>query len=104
MKKEQKRYVERNDLKGANHLEISVYYTKGGANIFSGGTTPRGYYLCVRPVTMSNGMISFNIFAGRRKLLLKTERYSAKQFDLALNMSKDCEDELVAAVIAKNAA
>jgi hypothetical protein len=33
--KEHKRYIERSDLKGANNLEVSVYYSKGGMSYFS---------------------------------------------------------------------
>ena len=101
---EHKKYVERGDLKGATHLEVSVYYTKGGANYFSGGTTPRGYYLSVRPVTKRNNTTSFNLFSGRSRFLFETARFTAKQFERAIEMAKDYEDELVAAVAAENKA
>lgn len=45
--KEQKRYIERNDLKNGSHLEVSVFYTKGGMSYFTGQVSPRGYYLSV---------------------------------------------------------
>jgi len=102
--KKHERHIERNDLKGATHLEVSVYYTKGGANYFSGGTTPRGYYLSVRPVTLRDGMKSFDLFAGCKKFLFETARYTAKQFDRAVDMSAEFEDELITAVVAENKA
>lgn len=102
--KEQKRYMERNDLKHGNHLEISVYYTKGGMSCFTGQVLPRGYYLSVRPVTLSNGMVSFDLFSGCKKLILKANRYSDKQFARAVEMAKAFEDELIAAAAVKEAA
>ena len=92
------KYIERDDLKGATHLEVSVYYTKGG------GATPRGYYLSVRPVTKRDGMVSFDLFSGRRQLLFETSRFTAKQFARAVEMAKGMEDELIASVAAENKA
>lgn len=92
------KYIERGDLKGATHLEVSVYYTKGG------GAVPRGYYLSVRPVTKRDGMVSFDLFSGRRQLLFETSRFTAKQFARAVKMAKDVEDELIASVAAENKA
>ena len=103
MKKHQS-YIERNDLKDATHFEVSVYYTKGGTNYFSGGITPRGYYVSVTPVTKGNGTISYTMFTGHKRLLLKTTRYSQKQFIHALELAKGFEEELIAAVVAENKA
>jgi len=100
MKKHEK-YLEHDGLKGATHLEVSVYYTKGGANYFIGGTTPRGFYLSVRPVKKGNGMVSFEMFSGRKKLLFETNRYTDKQFSRALSMAAVFEDELIADVVAE---
>ena len=102
--KEQKRYIERHDLKGANHLEVSVYYFKGGTSYFTGQALLRGYYLSIRPVTLERGMVSFNLFSGCKRLLSETKRYSDKQFAKAVEIAKDYEDELIAAVVAENMA
>lgn len=102
--KEQKGYIERDDLKGATHLEISVYYSKGGMSYFTGQTSPRGYYISVRPVTMRDGMVSFELFAGRRQFLFETSRFTTKQFERAVDIAKGVEDELIAAVVAENQA
>ena len=98
------KYIERNDLNGASHLEVSVYYTKSGCNYLSGGTTPRGYYLSVRPVTKCDGMVSFKLLAGCRRLLFETSRYTAKQFARAVEMAKGMEEELIEAVVKDNQA
>ena len=102
--KRHKKYIERNDLNNATHLEVSVSYDKGGANYFSGGTKPRGYYLSVTPVTKSATSISFTMFTGYSRFLLETKRFSEKQFANAIEMAKDYEEELIAAVVAKNKA
>ena len=102
--KKHETYIERDDLKGATHLEVKVFYTKGGANYFSGGTNPRGYYLSVRPVKKGNGMVSFDLFSGCKRLLLETARYTDKQFQRAVEMAKNYEDELITAVVAENKA
>lgn len=98
------RYIERNDLHDASHLQVSVYYGKGGLNFLSGQSTPRGYYLSVKPVTKGNGTISYNIFSGQALFLFGTARFTAKQFEQAVDMAKDLEDELITAVVEKNKA
>jgi hypothetical protein len=45
-------------------------------------------------------MVSFDLFSGIKRLLLQTNRYSAKQFAQAVEMAKDYEDELIAGVVA----
>ena len=102
--KQHKNYIERSDLKDATHLEVSVYYTKGGANYFSGGMIPRGYYVSVTPVTKGNGTISFAMFTGRKRFLFETARYTDKQFARAIEMAREYEDELIAAVVAESKA
>ncbi len=100
----QEKFIERDDLDGATHLQVSVYYSKGGKGMFSSGTIPRGYYLSVRPVTKRNGMVSYNLFSGRSRLLLETKRFTAKQFDKAVSMAERLEENLIAAVVAESRA
>jgi len=103
MKKHEK-YIEHDNLKNATHLEISVYYSKGGMSYFSGQASPRGYYLSVKPVTKRDGMISYEMFAGYKKFLFETGRYSDKQFNKAVEMSRTVEAELIAAVTTEHKA
>lgn len=103
MKKHEK-FIERTDLKGATHIEVSVYYVKCGTNYVTGSTLPRGYYLNVRPVTKRDDMVSFALFSGRKRLLFETARYTDKQFAKAVDMAIDYEEELIAAVVAENKA
>jgi len=97
-----KEYIEHNDLKDSTHLEVSVYYTKGGPNYFSRGVTPRGYYLSVKPVTLGESTVSYTMFSGYSHLLLETKRFSAKQFAQAIEISKEHKERLISAVIAEN--
>lgn len=96
-----KKYIEDDRLQDATHIEVNVYYSKGGMNYFTGRVTPRGYYISVKPVTKREGIISYVLFSGSGQLLLETNRYSDKQFARAVEMSKDVEKELVAAVTEK---
>jgi hypothetical protein len=91
-------------LKNGTHLDVEVYYDKGGANYFSGGTTPRGYYVSVRPVTHKNGMTSFTLFTGVSKLLLQTSRHSDKQFERAVELGKAATPDLIQRVLDKEKA
>jgi hypothetical protein len=95
--KRHEKYIEHDGLKDATHLQVSIYYTKGGA-------IKRGYYLTVTPVTVLGNMVRSVFFTGRNKLLLETQRYSAKQFDSAVSLANGYKDELIAAVVAENKA
>ena len=102
--KDYKKYIERSDLRGATHIEVSVYYSKGGMSYFTGKTSPRGYYVSAKPVTKKENSVSFMLFDGVGHLLFDTARYSTKQFSRAIEMSKDFETELIAAVVEKHKA
>lgn len=88
-------------LKNGTHIDVEVYYTQGGANYLSGGTTPRGYYLSVTPVTRKDNMVSFTLFSGQKKLLMQTNRYSAKQFEQAVALGRSAALGLIDKVIEK---
>lgn len=104
MKKSHDKYIERDDLNDATHLQVSVSYNLGGLSFFSGGTTPRGYYLTVKPVTKGNNMIRYTMFSGKSRLLLETKRFTAKQFANAIEMAKTYEAELISEVVSANKA
>lgn len=63
------------------HTEVSVYYTKGGSNYFTGGVSQRGYYLSVRAVAKSEFGIRFSLMgAGLKQLILPAKRFNKKDF------------------------
>jgi len=74
-------------LKYGTHIDVEVYYTKG--------RTPRGYYISVKPVKHEGNMVSNMAFSGTTKLLLTTNRYSAKQFEKAVEMGRSEAPALV---------
>ena len=59
-RKMDKKIVERipyEGMKNGTHLDVEVYYSKGGTSYLSGTVSPRGYYLSVTGITYacSNG-------------------------------------------------
>jgi hypothetical protein len=100
--KRQTEYIERDDLTGATHLEISVNYRIGGMNYFSGKITPRGYYVSVSPVTKKNGMISCVMFSGCSQLIMTANRFSEKQLSIAIEKSKDLVPAMIEQVVEEN--
>ncbi|MDR3277970.1 MAG: hypothetical protein LBT12_04285, partial [Oscillospiraceae bacterium] len=74
------------NLKDITHLDVEVYYDKGGASLFSGGVMPRGYRVSVRPVCRKGNSVSFSLFSGTVKFLMPTHRFSQKQFEKAVEL------------------
>ena len=92
-------------LRNGTHIDVEVYYTTGGMNYLAGGTTLRGYYISVIPVTRrGDGMVSQTLFRGMKKLLLQTNRYSAKQFEQAVEMGRNEAPGLIEYVLKKECA
>lgn len=60
------------------HLDVEVYYDKGGMNYFTGNLERRGLYLSVQPLTKSAQSIGFTAFSGVKKLVKEVGRYSHK--------------------------
>ncbi len=60
-------------------VEVEVSYSKGGTNYFSGGTSPRGIYVRITPVTLEHGCVSFKLFSGTGMCLVHLLRKSDKQ-------------------------
>lgn len=88
-----KRYVELEKNEMATHLKIETRYDLGGPNWAYGGTTKRGYYLSVMPVTRENrnGYIleSYTGFSGVKQLLKEVSRKSAKAEAAAEEIAKN---------------
>lgn len=70
-----------------NELKISVDYTLGGMNYFSGNVSRRGIYLFLKPVSRSGGIESSIMMSGDRKregykiLLEELPRKNQKKID-----------------------
>ena len=64
------------------YIDVEIGYELGGSNYFTGGSTPRGYYLSVQPVKeLQPGMTSFIAFTGTKTILERAERFSAKRLE-----------------------
>ena len=94
-------YLE-NPTNDANALVIEVYYDKGGMNYFTYKVERRGYYLSVRPVLQSKGLVSYTSFSGTKVLLKEVSRKSAKAEAEAEEIAKGKIADLVASVCNRN--
>lgn len=61
------------------YVRCSLDYDLGGHNCFTGKTCERGYLACILPVTISDGIETFALFSGGKKLLVPCKRRSAKK-------------------------
>lgn len=64
----------------ATHVEVSVFYTKGGTSYFTGRDEARGYWASAKPVEASDGVKRFMLFDknGFKVFLRPAARFSAK--------------------------
>ena len=83
-------------------IEVTMDYNKGGMNYFSGQMLSRGYYIHVSPVEIENGMKCTRVFSGYYACVLVVPRASLRAQLAADDLVRAKEDELVAAVCAKN--
>jgi hypothetical protein len=87
-------------------IEVSVSYSLGGMNYFSGRQEPRGYYLHVSPIKIEQHegytSRSFTAFSGGKWLILEAKRKSPKQLAQAVELAKHKEDEAVKHILLKS--
>ena len=79
------------------HLEVSVFYSLGGMNYFSGRVEPRGYWVSVQPMTKTRMCMSYEGFTGVKGLIAKTHRFSQKALEEASRdpFVKEVMDEFI---------
>ena len=82
-------------------LCLSVSYSKGGMNYFSGSSEKRGYWLHCGPEKRENGCRSFTAFSGMKAFLLEVKRQSPKALAQAEQIAAAKERELILAVLDK---
>ena len=74
-------------------IEISVGYTTGGMNYFSGNEEPRGYELYIQPITRDGEWTTRGILDGTRVHLKSANRFSAKTLrQVAENVRSEYRD------------
>ena len=89
--------LERPNQFGATHLKADVLYVKGGCNVFTGDEYPKGYYLIIQPVAISEWkgceVVSTIAFTGTQYILSECKKGSQSGMDEACGMERI--DELV---------
>lgn len=86
-------------------IEIELYYSKGGLNVFTYVQEQRGYYVSVRPITVERNFVSFVAFSGKKMLVHECSRKSAKAEREAVQNANECRDlieRLVREIARKN--
>jgi hypothetical protein len=84
------------EFKDRTHLKVSLEYTLGGMNYFSGNQYPRGYRISITPVSRSEGMESFTMLGNRRSsggyvMIEEATRYNKKRL---IELAKQFEPKL----------
>lgn len=83
------------------HIEIELFYSKGGMNYFTNSNERRGLYLSVQPVTISQNSKGYTIFTGVKQFVKEMQKFSQKTFD-TFEVDTDILDKLLEHVIEKN--
>lgn len=82
-------------------IEIELYYSKGGYNVFTYKNESRGYYVRICPVTVERNMVSFVAFSGTKLCVHECSRKSAKAEREAVAAANDEYRELVSHLVSK---
>jgi len=83
------------------HVDVEVYYSKGGMNYFTSRMETRGLYLSVKPVTRSQNMISYMGFSGTKKLVKEMKMFSRKALN-EFSPDPELESNLINYILEKN--
>lgn len=101
-----KKYIPLKETASANNLKVEVYYDKGGFSYVTYKNQPRGFYISVTPVFRENRgtftMEQFGAFSGYKRLVLEVNRFSDKQYNKAVELSKEYEQMMVDRLVAEN--
>jgi hypothetical protein len=87
-----------------NAIKVIMYYDLGGYNYFSSQTKPRGYFINITPVQVSEHTEMMSLFgktSGGYVLLEQTDRYSQKKFDSLMGKAQEAVDKWAAEVVRK---
>ena len=87
-------------------IEVEMFYTKGGMNVFTYKMESRGYYVRICPVAVERNMVSFVAFSGAKFCALECARKSAKAEREAITLVngeyRDLVSRLVSQIAHKN--
>ena len=86
-----------------NEVQISIYYSKGGMNWFSGASQLRGYYLGIAPVSRNGRTLTYKAFTGTRYLLEEASRFNRKHLEsLVTTVPEGLIENLLERVLSDN--
>lgn len=83
------------------HIDIDLYYNKGGMNYFTGSIERRGYYISIQPLTKGTNTYSYTAFTGVKQLVKEAGRYSAKTLNEFV-IDYDLVNSLIEHIVQKN--
>jgi len=87
-------------LRNGTHIELMVYYYRGGRDIYSSDDPLPGYYLKATPVRKEGGMSTSAFYASKRIFLSQDRSYSAENFEKAVRLSESKVPVVLARLIA----
>lgn len=70
------------------YIEVSVYYRKGGRNMFSSCEEPRGFWLSVSKVQKGENWTKRFPLEDSKMFILETKRLSQKTMDKAVEIAE----------------
>lgn len=82
-------------------IEVELYYSKGGYNVFTCKNESRGYYVRICPITVERNMVSFIAFSGTKVCIHECSRKSAKAEREAIAAVNDEYRDLVSHLVSK---
>ena len=101
-----KRYIPIPETEYCNCMQVEIYYTLGGYNVWNYKVDPRGFYLSITPMKheVKNGYVSetYSAYTGLRQILLRVERRSKRAETIAVNEAAKILTPLIRQVCDKN--
>lgn len=82
-------------------IEVELYYSKGGYNVFTYKNESRGYYVRICPITVERNMVSFIAFSGTKVCIHECSRKSAKAEREAIAAVNNEYRDLVSHLVSK---
>ena len=82
-------------------IEVELYYSKGGYNVFTYKNESRGYYVRICPITVERNMVSFIAFSGTKVCIHECPRKSAKAEREAIALANDEYGDLVSRLVSQ---
>ena len=80
----QKRILQSIPVEGAGeatHVDVELYYSKGGMNYFSGRNEARGLYISVQPLSKGDRWTSFVAYSGFKQHVKEMKMFTQKALD-----------------------